>query len=451
MFASTWRIIEQLRADRRQWVAALSTSWFWTVGIVALSLVPVIVKSRIGGGLDVEICVNLIFAAGVGAGSLAAAQLSHGRIELAPAPFLLLVDGGLLVDLRPRRPWGSRRPTREVPLAEFFASALGLRLAFDLFVFSAAAGLFVVPIFAAIQAWAGEDRRARVVGAVNALNYLMMVGGSLVTMILLQVVGLSEPAALVVLGLANFVAAIYVFRNLPANRLAFVARAALRLVYRLEVVGAENLPRPGECAAIAVNHVSFLDAAALTAIMEEPPLLAIDRAAAKRWPVEPLLNFAASEPIDPARALTAGRCRRGGARGPAARGLPGRTRGADPGRDARLRGALADDREDRRAGDAGAHRGRERTLFSRLDPAQRPATLPEDQDHRAAAAAPRDPPCAGRPRVPARRGRRARRPHGRRRVRDDRHPPHPARGVRGSGAQDTASRGSSSRTRSPAR
>ncbi len=90
---------------------------------------------------------------------------------------------------RPRRPWGSTAATREVPLAEFFASALGLRLAFDLFVFSAAAGLFVVPIFAAIQAWAGEDRRARVVGAVNALNYLMMVAGSVVTMILLQVVG----------------------------------------------------------------------------------------------------------------------------------------------------------------------------------------------------------------------------------------------------------------------
>ena len=98
-------------------------------------------------------------------------------------------------------------------------SALGLRLAFDLFVFSAAAGLFVVPIFAAIQAWAGEDRRARVVGAVNALNYLMMVAGSIVTMILLQVVGMSEPTALVVLGLANVVAAVYVFRNLPANTL----------------------------------------------------------------------------------------------------------------------------------------------------------------------------------------------------------------------------------------
>jgi acyl-[acyl-carrier-protein]-phospholipid O-acyltransferase/long-chain-fatty-acid--[acyl-carrier-protein] ligase len=304
VFASTWRIIQEVRSDRRQWAATLSTSWFWTVGIIALSLVPVIVKARIGGALDVEIAVNLIFAAGVGIGSLGAAQLSHGRIELAPAPFLLLVMAAVLIDLG-LATMGLSGATREVPLTEFFQSALGLRLAFDLFVFSAAAGLFVVPIFAAIQSWAGEDRRARVVGAVNALNYLMMVVGSVVTMILLQGVGASEPTALVVLGVANIVAAAYVFRNLPANTLAFVARIALRLVYRLEVVGAENLPRPGECAAIAVNHVSFLDAAALTAIMEEPPVLAVDRGAARRRLVGPLLKFAGVHPMDPARPLTA--------------------------------------------------------------------------------------------------------------------------------------------------
>ena len=304
VFASTWRIVGELRADRRQWVAALATSWFWTVGIVALSLVPVIVKARVGADLDVEIAVNLIFAAGVGLGALAAAPLSNGRIELAPAPFLLLVLAATLVDLG-LATGALPPPTGEITLSAFFESPLGLRLAFDLFVFSAAAGLFVVPIFAAIQAWAGEDRRARVVGAVNALNYLMMVAGSVATMIVLQVAGFSEPAALVLLGLANVGAAVYVFRNLPANRLGFVAHWALRLVYRLEVVGAENLPRAGECAAIAVNHVSFLDAAAITAILEEPPLLAVDRAAARRRLVEPLLRFAGVRPLDPARPLTA--------------------------------------------------------------------------------------------------------------------------------------------------
>ena len=126
---------------------------------------------------------------GVAAGSLGAAVLSHGRIELAPAPFLLLVIAALAIDLGLATD-AMAPASREVPLGEFFTSPFGLRVAFELFLYSAAAGLFVVPIFAAIQAWAGEDRRARVVGAVNALNYIMMVAGSLATMALLQVVGL---------------------------------------------------------------------------------------------------------------------------------------------------------------------------------------------------------------------------------------------------------------------
>ncbi len=304
VFASTWQVIREVRADDRQWVAAIGTSWFWAVGAITLSLVPVIIKSRIGGGIDVEIAINLLFAIGVAAGSLGAAMLSHGRIELAPGPFLLIVIAALAIDLglatNAMAPAG-----REVPLAEFFTSPFGLRIAFGIFLYSAAAGLFVVPIFAAIQAWAGEDRRARVIGAVNALNYIFMVGGSLATMILLKVVGLSEPMALVVLGFANVVAALYFFRRLPANFLAFFLRMLWGALFRLEVKGIENLPRAGERAVLAVCHVSFLDAPILLSLMDEPPLFAIDPALARRRWIRPFLELARVRLVDPARPMTA--------------------------------------------------------------------------------------------------------------------------------------------------
>jgi acyl-[acyl-carrier-protein]-phospholipid O-acyltransferase / long-chain-fatty-acid--[acyl-carrier-protein] ligase len=304
VIASTWRIINEARADGRTWVAALATSWFWTVGIVTLSLVPVIIKSRIGGGIDVEIAINLIFAIGIAAGSLGAATLSRGRIELAPAPFLLIVMAGLAIDIGLAT--NELAPaSREVPVGEFFTSLFGLRVAFELFLFSAAGGLFVVPIFAAIQAWAGEERRARVVGAVNALSYLMMVAGSVATMVLLQALGLTEPMALVVLGLANIPAAAYLFLRLPANLLAFFLRLLWGALFRLEVKGIEHLPRPGECAIIAVNHVSFLDAPILLSLMEKPPLFAIDHGLARRWWIRPFLKLAGVSPADPSRPLTA--------------------------------------------------------------------------------------------------------------------------------------------------
>ena len=46
VLASTWTVIREVRADDRQWVGAIGTSWFWMVGAVTLSLVPVIIKQR---------------------------------------------------------------------------------------------------------------------------------------------------------------------------------------------------------------------------------------------------------------------------------------------------------------------------------------------------------------------------------------------------------------------
>ena len=136
--------------------------------------------------IDVEIAINLIFAIGIAAGSLGAAALAHGHIQLAPAPFLLLIMAALAIDIGLSIAGdGAGEPGNpaDLVLRGPGGPAHGARC----FVYSAAAGLFVVPIFAAVQAWAGEDRRARVVAAVNALNYIAMVLGSLATMMLLQV------------------------------------------------------------------------------------------------------------------------------------------------------------------------------------------------------------------------------------------------------------------------
>jgi acyl-[acyl-carrier-protein]-phospholipid O-acyltransferase / long-chain-fatty-acid--[acyl-carrier-protein] ligase len=191
-------------------------SWFWLVGAVTLSLVPVIIKARIGAGIEVETAINLFFAIGIAAGSLLAAAIAHGRIKLAPAPYLLLAMAAALIDLGLSS--GALAQTEaQLGLAEFLRSRAGLRVIFDILVLSAASGLFVVPIFAAVQAWAGADRRARVIGAVNTLNAVYMVAGSLATTLLLKLAGLSEPTVLTLLGFANIPAALHLFWRLPRS------------------------------------------------------------------------------------------------------------------------------------------------------------------------------------------------------------------------------------------
>ena len=177
---------------------------------------PVVVKSRIGAGVEVETAINLFFAIGIAVGSLLAAIIAHGRIQLAPAPFLLLAMAGVLVDLG-LTTGAMPQATSEIGLVDFFTSAVGMHLLVDILTLSAASGLFVVPIFAAVQAWAGEDRRARVVGAVNTLSAVYMVAGSLATTLLLKFAGLSEPTILTLLGLISIVAAAYLFWRLPRH------------------------------------------------------------------------------------------------------------------------------------------------------------------------------------------------------------------------------------------
>ena len=93
--------------------------------------------------------------------------------------------------------------------------------------------------------------------------------------------------ALVVLGVANIAAAIYLFRRLRANFLAFLLRVLWRVLFRLQVDGLENLPPASAHSVIAVNHVSFLDAPIILSLMDEPPVFAIDHGIAKRWWIGP--------------------------------------------------------------------------------------------------------------------------------------------------------------------
>jgi len=215
---STWRSLHDLRKDRRSWAGGLAVSWFWLTGAVALSLVPVVLKTRLGAGVEAATAVNALFAIGMGLGSLAAAAWARGRIFLRPAPIAALAMGLFLLDLG----WstGGLRPPSPgaISLVAFLRSPGGLRLCVDVVGLAAAGGWFVVPIFAAVQAWAGEDRRARVVGAVNIVNSLFIVAGSLATS-LLQAAGAPEPLLLAGLGALNGLAALWLLCAFSSKRI----------------------------------------------------------------------------------------------------------------------------------------------------------------------------------------------------------------------------------------
>jgi MFS family permease len=221
LFASTVALLRELRADPFLWRSAHALSWFWLTGAVAVSLVPVAVRHATAGGIEVEAAVSGLFAIGIGAGSLAAARISGGRIELGLVPFAALGMGVFLVALG-FATGGSAVPggKADVTLIEFLGSPRGLFIDVGVLGLAAAGGLFTVPLFAAVQAVAPVERRARTIAGVNILNAVYMVAGTLATGLLQsRLFGLSEPILLAVLGVCNFAAAAYVrVMILPLSR-----------------------------------------------------------------------------------------------------------------------------------------------------------------------------------------------------------------------------------------
>ena len=107
-------------------------------------------------------------------------------------------------------------PATPAGIGAVLSSGLGLRTAIDLAGLAIAGGLFIVPSFAAVQAWAGADRRARVVAAVNVLNAAFMVAGGL-AVAMLQKAGLGTATLFLVIGGACLAAALAIGRTMPAS------------------------------------------------------------------------------------------------------------------------------------------------------------------------------------------------------------------------------------------
>ena len=149
--------------------------------------------------------------------------------------------------------------------------------AIDLAGLAIAGGLFIVPVFAAVQAWAGADRRARVIAGVNVLNAGCDGAEHRRGRAAAGLSAPTTPALFMLLGVAQ-----------PRRRLSPSARPcrrarfsdALSIIYRalfrIEVKGLENLHKAGPNVIIALNHVSFLDAGLAMSLRSRKPVFAID-------------------------------------------------------------------------------------------------------------------------------------------------------------------------------
>jgi acyl-[acyl-carrier-protein]-phospholipid O-acyltransferase / long-chain-fatty-acid--[acyl-carrier-protein] ligase len=301
IIASTASLVRYVRGDARLWWGALVVSWFWLVGALTLSLLPTLVTFYIGGSEAVVTLFLTIFSVAVGVGSALAAWLAAGRIVLLPTLVAAVLLGLFCLDLG----WTVSAivpAAQPLGIAEYFATRYSIHIAVDLAGLAIAGGLFIVPSFSAVQAWAGADRRARVVAAVNVLNAAFMVAGAIILAVL-QKLGLGVAILFALLGAANLAVAVVIGRTMPASWLNDFLSIVFRAFYHLEVKGLDNIAKAGNNAIIALNHVSFLDPPLATAILPKRPVFAIDVAMSKHWWIQPFLKFVRTMALDPLKPI----------------------------------------------------------------------------------------------------------------------------------------------------
>ncbi len=300
IFRSTGGLVRHLHADRRLWSCGLFVSWFWLTGAVALTLLPILVKADFHGSEGAMTAALAIFSIGIAVGSGIASWLSAGRVILLPTALAAVLLGLFSLDLA----WGSAHFLAAATLGalDLLARRDGIHAAIDLFGVAVSGGLFIVPVFTAVQVWSTTEDRARNIGAVNILSAGFMVGGAVATAAL-QAAGLTTPELFAVLGLANLLAAWRIFHTLPTSAFRDLLSVILRCFYRLDVTGLDNIAGAGPNPIIALNHVSLLDAGLALSLLDRDPVFAIDATIATRWWVKPFLKLTNAMPIDPSKPM----------------------------------------------------------------------------------------------------------------------------------------------------
>ncbi|MET0241378.1 MAG: acyl-[ACP]--phospholipid O-acyltransferase [Sphingobium sp.] len=303
IFRSTWQILRAARHGRGVWLAILGISWFFAVGAVLLSEFAPLVSGVLHARQEVATLFLLIFSLSVALGSVMVNRLLAGEVSARYVPISALALAGFMIDLwLSTSRYGPTAPDADIAI--FVASAGSWRILIDLFGIAFAGGMFIVPLYAILQTHSPREERSRTIAANNIVNAAVSVAVVAVATLMLAR-GESVPGVIGAMGFATLSIALISCWLLPETVIKTIFRGLLRLLYRVEVTGGENMPAAGSPAVVVVNHVSFLDGLLLAAFLPGKPTFAVHTRIARAWWIKPFLPLFDAFPVDPTNPMAA--------------------------------------------------------------------------------------------------------------------------------------------------
>lgn len=178
IFSQTFNSVRLAYQNRIVFLSILAISWFWLYGALLLSQFPSFVKTvLIGDETTVTVLLSL-FTVGIGAGSIVCERLSRHAIRPS-----LIVVGAVGMGLSGIDFAISAQHFTTIGI--LYANTQFFHILFDLTFIGVFGGLYSVPLYALMQGRSEAHSRSRIIAANNVLNALFMVGGAIVTMVLL--------------------------------------------------------------------------------------------------------------------------------------------------------------------------------------------------------------------------------------------------------------------------
>ena len=195
----------------------LGNSWFWFYGATFLTQMPELSKVILHGDESVVIFLLTLFSVGVSIGSLLCKTLTKNQVSLRLLPFGIAGLSIFAIDLYFSLSGFNINVSNDtfLSVSDLVGMSGSWRVFADLFFLGFSGGLYIVPLYASMQAYAPKSHRARIIGANNIFNAIFMVTSAIFAIVILNTLALSMPQLFLATGLLNiaFGAFLYVKLN----------------------------------------------------------------------------------------------------------------------------------------------------------------------------------------------------------------------------------------------
>lgn len=186
IFKTSYDIIKYLYSLPLLFFIIIGNSWYWYYGATFLTQTAEFGKIVLYGNESVIILLLTLFSVGIALGSMTCKRLSNNEVSLKLFPFGVLGLTVFAIDLYFATK-GYHVDTNQAyqNIGQIIKTQGIFRIFADLFLLGYCGGIYIVPLYAFMQAYAPVSHRSRVIGANNIFNAIFMVLSAIVAMIII--------------------------------------------------------------------------------------------------------------------------------------------------------------------------------------------------------------------------------------------------------------------------